>query len=89
MYGDEDPGQCEEIVGDVEGEPPQWCPVPGLTESHQRELREEEEAASSPANCEREEGGGNPPQKSVMITYLNALGCLSQFVSSTVIGDQS
>ena len=32
--------------------------MPVLTESHQRELREEEEAASSPANCEREEGPG-------------------------------
>ena len=56
MYGDENSGHCEEIVGEVEGEPSQWCPGPALTELEERELREEYHRPSSPANCEREEG---------------------------------
>ena len=49
MNSGNDPCQCEEIVGDVEGEEPQPGPVPALAELEQRELREEEQAASSPA----------------------------------------
>ena len=56
MYGGENSGHCEEIVGEVEGEPSQWCPGPALTELEERELREEYHRPSSPANCEREEG---------------------------------
>ena len=38
MNSGNDPGQCEEIVGDVEGEEPQPGPVPALAKLEQREL---------------------------------------------------
>ena len=58
MDGGDDPGQGEEVVGEVEGEAPGPAPVPALTEPDQRELSQEDEAAASPAESEREEGPG-------------------------------
>ena len=56
MNSGDDPGQCEEIVEDVEGEEPQPGPVPAVAELEQRELREEEEGPASPADCEGHHG---------------------------------